>query len=231
MIRGSREVVHRRRSALLGCPIVGVAVDDWTTADLRRHLRSAIRAGGETVELTVYCRREAGEGSAPLLEMDVRLWEMTGDVDFKGSTPGGTTPLRRCASTTSANSTSSSRPKPSRQRSPQLRPTRKPPLSRSVCSANRPGRRRSLTEVQESRKSRAGRHGRSTALYLGAALLTTALVLLVILIVQNTDRVRVGWVFGHSRVSLVFLILFASILGWIAGIATSIVFRRRTRRP
>jgi uncharacterized integral membrane protein len=56
-------------------------------------------------------------------------------------------------------------------------------------------------------------------------------VLLVILIVENTDRVRVGWIFGHSRVSLVFLILFASILGWIAGIATSIVFRRRTRRP
>jgi len=48
-------------------------------------------------------------------------------------------------------------------------------------------------------------------------------VLLVILIVQNTGHVRVGWIFGHSRVSLVFLILFASILGWIAGIATSIV--------
>jgi uncharacterized integral membrane protein len=87
-----------------------------------------------------------------------------------------------------------------------------------------------VNEVQESRKSRAGRHGRRTALYLAAALLTTALVLLVILIAQNTGRVRVGWIFGHSRVSLVFLILFAAILGWIVGIATSIVFRRRTRR-
>jgi uncharacterized integral membrane protein len=85
-----------------------------------------------------------------------------------------------------------------------------------------------MTEVPESRKSRAGRHGRQSALYLGAA---TALVLLVILIVQNTGRVRVGWIFGHSRVSLVFLILFAAILGWVAGMATSIVFGRRTRRP
>jgi uncharacterized integral membrane protein len=92
-------------------------------------------------------------------------------------------------------------------------------------------RRHPMTEVPESRKSRAGRHGRRSALYLGAALLTTALVLLVILIVQNTGRVRVGWIFGHSRVSLVFLILFAAILGWVAGMATSIVFRRRTRRP
>jgi uncharacterized integral membrane protein len=92
------------------------------------------------------------------------------------------------------------------------------------------GQTPSVTEVAESRKSRAGRHGRRTGLYLAAALLTTALVLLVILIVQNTGSVRVGWIFGHSRVSLVFLILFASILGWIAGIATSIVFRRRTRR-
>ncbi len=87
-----------------------------------------------------------------------------------------------------------------------------------------------MTETQESRTARAGRHGRRTALYLAAALSTVALVLLVILIVQNTGRVRVGWVFGHSRVSLVFLILFAAILGWIVGIATSIIFRRRTRR-
>ena len=87
-----------------------------------------------------------------------------------------------------------------------------------------------MTEAQETRTSRAGRHSRRAALYIAAILLTVALVLLVILIVQNTGRVRVGWVFGHSRVSLVFLILFAAILGWIVGIATSIVFRRRTRR-
>jgi len=125
-----------------------------------------------------------------------------------------------------------------RRRSSSLKPGKRPSEGRPFLRTRsddpfaqlEAGQTPFVTEVQESRRSRAGRHGRRTALYLAAALLTTALVLLVILIVQNTGRVRVGWIFGHSRVSLVFLILFASILGWIAGIATSIVFRRRTRR-
>jgi len=41
--------------------------------------------------------------------------------------------------------------------------------------------------------------------------------------------VKVGWILGYSRVSLVFLILFAAILGWLLGVVTSVVFRRRTR--
>jgi uncharacterized integral membrane protein len=55
--------------------------------------------------------------------------------------------------------------------------------------------------------------------------------MLVVLIVENTRSVKVGWVFGYSRISLVFLVLFATILGWLLGIATSILFRRQTRRP
>ena len=81
----------------------------------------------------------------------------------------------------------------------------------------------------ESSRSRAGRYTRRTWLYAWIVSLVTILVLLVILIVQNTRRVKVGWIFGHSHVSLVFLILFAAILGWLLGIATSVVFRRRTR--
>jgi uncharacterized integral membrane protein len=60
--------------------------------------------------------------------------------------------------------------------------------------------------------------------------LVLLLVLLVILIAENTRRVKVGWILGYSHVSLVFLILFAAILGWLLGIATSVVFHRRTRR-
>jgi uncharacterized integral membrane protein len=59
--------------------------------------------------------------------------------------------------------------------------------------------------------------------------LLAILVLLVILIAENTRQVKVGWIFGYSRVSLVFLILFAAILGWLLGVVTSVVFRRRTR--
>jgi uncharacterized integral membrane protein len=60
--------------------------------------------------------------------------------------------------------------------------------------------------------------------------LVAILVLLVVLVAENTRRVKVGWILGYSHVSLVFLVLFAAILGWLLGIVTSVVFRRRTRR-
>jgi glucose-6-phosphate 1-dehydrogenase len=46
--------LERRR--LLRCPIVGVAVDDWTTQDLRDHARRAIEAAGEPVDAHVFDR-------------------------------------------------------------------------------------------------------------------------------------------------------------------------------
>ena len=82
----------------------------------------------------------------------------------------------------------------------------------------------------EPRNERIRRHARRARLYLWATLLIVAAVLLVILVAQNTRRVRVCWVFGHSRISLVFLVLFATILGWALGVASSVIFRRRTRR-
>jgi glucose-6-phosphate 1-dehydrogenase len=41
---------------LLDCPIVGVAVDDWTVGDLRDRARSAIEATGETVDEALFDR-------------------------------------------------------------------------------------------------------------------------------------------------------------------------------
>ena len=41
---------------LLNCPIVGVAVDDWTVGDLRDRARSAIEATGETVDEALFDR-------------------------------------------------------------------------------------------------------------------------------------------------------------------------------
>lgn len=81
----------------------------------------------------------------------------------------------------------------------------------------------------ETRRSRAGRYTRRTWLYTWVGSLVGLLVLLVILIAENTRKVKVGWILGYSHVSLVFLILFAAILGWLLGIVTSVVFRRRTR--
>jgi hypothetical protein len=38
-------------------------------------------------------------------------------------------------------------------------------------------------------------------------------------------------VFAHSTVPLVWLTLFAAILGWLLGTLVTILFRRRTRAP
>ncbi len=42
-----RSLYSLERRGLLDCPIVGVAVDDWTADDLRAHARAAVEAGGE----------------------------------------------------------------------------------------------------------------------------------------------------------------------------------------
>src|SRR4051812_82640 len=44
------------RRGLLDCPIVGVAVDEWTADDLRNHARIAITASGEPVDEKVFER-------------------------------------------------------------------------------------------------------------------------------------------------------------------------------
>ncbi|HEV2590521.1 MAG TPA: hypothetical protein VGU02_01385 [Gaiellaceae bacterium] len=83
----------------------------------------------------------------------------------------------------------------------------------------------------ESRRDRAGRLAHRTGLYGSATAVIVLIVLIVILIAENTRRVKVGWIVGYSHVSLVFLVLFATVLGWLLGIATSVALRRRTRRP
>jgi len=44
---------------LLDCPIIGVAVDDWSLADLREHARAAIESGGEKIDEEVFDRLSA----------------------------------------------------------------------------------------------------------------------------------------------------------------------------
>jgi glucose-6-phosphate 1-dehydrogenase len=47
------------RGGLLDCPIVGVAVDDWTVDDLRKRARDSIEATGETLDAKVFDRLAA----------------------------------------------------------------------------------------------------------------------------------------------------------------------------
>ena len=45
-----RSLYELERRSLLDCPIVGVAVDDWTVDDLRKRARESIEAGGDVDE-------------------------------------------------------------------------------------------------------------------------------------------------------------------------------------
>jgi uncharacterized integral membrane protein len=83
----------------------------------------------------------------------------------------------------------------------------------------------------ETRVGRFRRKAHRTRLH-GYAIVAVALVaFLIALAASNTAHVKVSWVFGTSHVSLVWLVLFAAILGWLLGLAISATFHWRTRAP
>src|SRR4051794_30259125 len=51
-----RSLYRLERRDLLDCPIVGVAVDDWSIPELRVHARKAIEDGGEPVDDAIFSR-------------------------------------------------------------------------------------------------------------------------------------------------------------------------------
>ena len=51
-----RSLYRLEQRKLLDCPIVGVAVDDWDVAELRRRARSSIEGAGERVDEAVFDR-------------------------------------------------------------------------------------------------------------------------------------------------------------------------------
>ena len=86
------------------------------------------------------------------------------------------------------------------------------------------------TEAVEPRAARLRRHGHRGGLYAWAFALVALLVIVIALAIANTRQVKLSWVVGTSHASLVWIIFAAAVLGWLLGIATSIVFRLRTRR-
>jgi len=62
-------------------------------------------------------------------------------------------------------------------------------------------------------------------------MLVALLAVLIVLISANTGKVKLGWAFGSTHASLVWIILAAAVIGWLLGITTAVVFRYRTRRP
>src|SRR5581483_4186205 len=51
-----RSLYRLERRGMLDCPIVGVALDDWSVATLRKHARRAIEDSGEDVDDEVFSR-------------------------------------------------------------------------------------------------------------------------------------------------------------------------------
>ena len=84
--------------------------------------------------------------------------------------------------------------------------------------------------VPETRGARAARNARRGWLFVLSFVTLAVLVLLVALIASNTRHVTVSWVFGTSLVSLVWLVVFAAVLGWLLGLLVGALFRWRTRR-
>jgi uncharacterized integral membrane protein len=91
----------------------------------------------------------------------------------------------------------------------------------AAAAANRP-------ETSAEHFRRKALRGRLHGYAIGAVALVAVLIALA---ASNTARVKVNWLIGSSRVSLVWLVLAAAILGWALGLIASARFHWRTRAP
>ena len=85
--------------------------------------------------------------------------------------------------------------------------------------------------IEESRFERGLRYGHRTAVYAAIIVAIAVLVFLIFLIARNSDPVHFDYVFGDARTRLIWLIVISAIAGWVLGIVTAFLVRRRTREP
>ena len=81
----------------------------------------------------------------------------------------------------------------------------------------------------ESRLHRGLRYSHRTGLYVALAIAIATLVYLILLIARNTRQVKLDYVAGSTKAGLVWLIIISAITGWVLGIVTAFLVRRRTR--
>jgi uncharacterized integral membrane protein len=87
------------------------------------------------------------------------------------------------------------------------------------------------TANTETRGEHFRRKAHRSRLHTYAIAAVALVAFLIALAASNTAHVKVNWVFGSSHVSLVWLVLFAAILGWLLGLLASARFHWRTRAP
>jgi uncharacterized integral membrane protein len=81
----------------------------------------------------------------------------------------------------------------------------------------------------ETRLRRGLRYSHRTGLYVSLAVMIATIVFLILLIARNTRQVKVDFVFGSTLMRLVWLVIISAITGWVLGIVTAFLIRRRTR--
>ena len=91
--------------------------------------------------------------------------------------------------------------------------------------------RLSAATGRETRRERSRRKAHRSRLHAYTILAVALIAFLIALAASNTAHVKVNWVFGSSHVSLVWLVLFAAILGWLLGLVATAAFHWRTRAP
>jgi uncharacterized integral membrane protein len=83
--------------------------------------------------------------------------------------------------------------------------------------------------VEETRLQRSLRYGHRGGLYASLLIAILAGVVLILLIARNTRHVKVDYVFGSGQARLIWLVVISAITGWVLGIVTAYLIRRRTR--
>jgi uncharacterized integral membrane protein len=83
----------------------------------------------------------------------------------------------------------------------------------------------------ETRLRRGLRATHPVRLYVSIVVALATAIYLILLIVQNTRRVTLDYVFGSAETRLIWLIVISALTGWVLGVTTSFFVRRRTRRP
>ncbi|HUY59097.1 MAG TPA: LapA family protein [Solirubrobacteraceae bacterium] len=81
----------------------------------------------------------------------------------------------------------------------------------------------------ETRAERFRRHARQGGLHAYAIGVVVLVALLIALAASNTADVKVNWLIGSSRVSLVWLVLLTAVIAWVLGLLASLRFQWLTR--
>jgi len=106
---------------------------------------------------------------------------------------------------------------------PELTPVEEPDSDASVGAASEDS-----GETSRQLFRRRVERVRLQANSIVAVLLVAYLIALAAL---NTGTVKAHWVFGSTRVALVWIVLVAALLGWVLGLLSIAAFHWRTRRP